>query len=186
MIWHSHKCVFIHIPKTSGSSVEIMFRENGAKYNVKMKHRYASYHAKHHKGAWANFYKFTVVRNPWDRIYSLWFNYKKEGRVKADFHHWLKSLSTNGNSFSKPQVRWIYSNGKNELDYIGRFEEMEKNFDFLIDRFKLDVEIPPHIHNIDGKPSYRDHYEDKTIDLVAKLFEEDIKEFGYNFEGMSK
>ena len=183
MIWKSHECIFIHIPKTSGSSIELMFKENGATYHYKSKHKFASYHAERHSRLWKLYFKFSVVRNPWDRIYSLWYNYFMDGQTKMDFPSYVKKLPMTGKIFDQSQVNWLFVYGRNPMDYVGRFEEKEKVFDFLINRFDLKVDQIPHSKETEGKPPYTDYYDGETIDIVSRVFEDDIREFGYTFDG---
>jgi Sulfotransferase family len=71
MISHQLKCIFIHIPRTAGSSIEnwlqgkdqwIVERETKHLTSLQAKHIYKDY--------WDDYYKFSIVRNPYTRVVS--------------------------------------------------------------------------------------------------------------------
>ena len=77
---HTHKFIFIHIPKNGGTSIRNSFDINGYDKKVVRK-KYP------HDGAmkirdycgdevWNTFYKFAVVRNPYDRLVSYYHFHK--------------------------------------------------------------------------------------------------------------
>ncbi|MEM9827212.1 MAG: sulfotransferase family 2 domain-containing protein [Planctomycetota bacterium] len=100
MICHSHRFVFVHIPKTGGSSVEkMLLREcsldEGAEADAliirnrlpwrgppwlqhltSLEYLNHGYVSPQH---WKSFYKFSVVRNPWARAVS---EYNARGRTR--------------------------------------------------------------------------------------------------------
>ena len=88
MISHEHKCIFIHVPKCAGESIEtaLMGRPNwesddpnyaslGLPDDSKIgqdKHYTISQWKDHIN--FTNYFKFSFVRNPWDRVYSAYRN----------------------------------------------------------------------------------------------------------------
>ena len=70
MINHEHKFIFIHVPRTGGSSIEDQF--NYREGREKNKH-WTLYDWQNHldKEVFNEYFKFTFVRNPWDRMVSL-------------------------------------------------------------------------------------------------------------------
>ena len=88
MISHDFKTIFVHIPKTGGTSIEAMF--GFAEYDKfglltkdkvgKGKHWGAKEYYQYWEDFYKDYFKFTVVRNPWERDLSL-YNMMK-GQVK--------------------------------------------------------------------------------------------------------
>jgi len=89
MITHDHKLIFIHIPKCAGRSISDAF-------NQRFDHFTARHYATEYPDCFHVYTKFTVVRNPYDRLVSL-FHYIKEHRRHStesiycapDFKTWL-------------------------------------------------------------------------------------------------
>ena len=71
MINHQYRCIFIHIPKTGGKSVHRFFGTNWQDH--KDISRYAEELTPE---TFTSYYKFAVVRNPWNRLVSG-YNYQK-------------------------------------------------------------------------------------------------------------
>jgi hypothetical protein len=85
----------------------------------------------------------------------------------------------------KPQLWWIKDlDGRIQMDFIGRFENLQEDFAYIADRIGLeDAELP---HLLAGKnPSYVDFYDDHCRKLVADKYAEEIELFGYKFGQIS-
>ena len=69
MISHEHKFLFIHIPRTGGTSIESQF--NCKENKEKNKHWTLSYWRKTlDRETFDDYFKFAFVRNPWDLMIS--------------------------------------------------------------------------------------------------------------------
>ena len=73
MISHKHKCIFIHIPKCAGTSVEVNFS------NKHSNHCPVAVFARKYPRKFKNYFKFSFVRNPFDRLVSVYAYYVNGG-----------------------------------------------------------------------------------------------------------
>ena len=92
MINNKHNFIFIHIPKTAGTSIESVFGKCRAKHKTIKKTLRDIPQGKTHE----DYFKFTFIRNPWDRIVSL-YEYLKREAIQADkafldFHEWVDTV----------------------------------------------------------------------------------------------
>ena len=95
MISHTHKCIFVHIPKTGGTSVESVLRKDKSKGSD---HHLLLNYSK--KKEFNHYFKFTVVRNTYERVWSLYNYYASGGnqqklKTLTDYfhHYYLKMFS---------------------------------------------------------------------------------------------
>ena len=147
-----------------------------------------------------NTFNFTFVRNPYNRMMSL-FGYLKNIRfVKRNkgedctFEQFINDvINPNGttayNSFRKEdwsitQYDYCYNkSGKKKMDFIGKYENLQEDFKVLMDKFGINPEEYnlPHIYSGHMKlKSYVNHpmfYE--FILMVNKLYPKDFDIFGY-------
>ena len=153
-------------------------------------------------------YVFTFVRNPWDRMISLWkvYNRKDEksftkyrtfeetleiicdpsivSEIKKEHNtpeKWYKSLETiKGGAVScERRINYFMSKGIN-IDFIGRFENYEDDWNKVCSILKIDAKLP-HL-NKTKHDHYSVYYNDQTKKKVAQLLKDDIEAFGYQFE----
>ncbi len=129
---------------------------------------------------WDNYYKFSFERNPWDRQVSF-FNYKNRNRtIKSSFESALrKRKSSYVNNYD------LYSiDGDIALDFIGKYENLEEDFQTITRAIGLDAEMILPVTNAsktsDTKP-YREYYNDKNRHLIAEWYRREIDYFGYEF-----
>ena len=76
MINHEHKCIFIHINKCGGCSVDQFFTGSF------QGHLKALEYKKSYPNDFNNYFKFTFVRNPWDRVVSAYHHFSSETSFK--------------------------------------------------------------------------------------------------------
>lgn len=139
---------------------------------------------------WSEYFTFAFVRNPWSWQVSLYFFVLQ---TKYNHHHEIvKSLG----SF-RDYIRWrvdghkkllsdfVFDESEQRLvDYVGRIETLERDFEEICERVGVDV-ILPH-KNKSKHRDYREYYDDETRELVAQHFAPDIDAFGYCFDGIKE
>lgn len=168
--------LFVHIPKTGGSSITQWLLERGGAYSDGYTHT-ALQHTRHDL---SSVWSFCVVRNPWDRMVST-YHYAKRitgGDQYMSFHEWLKTginYRRHWYSVSTPQLDWI----KVRPTMIMRFENLAHDFSKVQERFN-DYEPLPFVNTTEHLP-YQNYYDDWSRQLVQNLFQADITEFGYTF-----
>ena len=197
MISHKHKCIFIHIPKTAGTSIESALGGWGLTQDNEHKLLGDVYQSQHHtlqsieKTLRQKYFKFTFVRNPWDRFVSLYFYYKGGGNQKSDIHLKkyipldFKSFVTQPldtiipRSHLESQFSYLEESGKIELDFIGRFERLEDDYKYIRTKFGLDQKLSITRKSI--HKHYTEYYDDETRQIVADKYAKDIEYFRYKF-----
>lgn len=154
------------------------------------------------KNIWTNYYKFSFVRNPYDRCVSAFFWMKKnQGRNLRnknfkrlvqkissfpDFNYFIKSVEfeqIRKENFLKPMVDYIYDS-QNQLivDYVGKFENVSKELEKLSLHFNLNNDYQTiHVNESRRKKNYRDYYTNDAQRIVKLAYDSDIRCFGYKF-----
>lgn len=179
--------VFIHINKTGGTSI--------AKAIGMEKNHFTAFDLENivDKETWKKTYKFSFIRNPWDKVLSHYkwrvvTNQTKLRDRSTTFDHWVKvTLGPNKDTFFydkprmfMPQINWLKdSRGQICMDSIGRFESIEDDFKRIALQIGIETKLP-HL-NATLKTNYRDFYDKKTRSLVADWFQEDIAYFNYKY-----
>jgi len=186
------KAIFIHIPKCAGTSV--LSTMGHSKYRS----HYPFYIYKE-----ANFYKyrryfkFSFVRNPWSRMFSV-YNYLKNGGNGAEdlklavsikdisfedfIKNWLTLEKIHSIRLLHPQHSFIYNpfEKKLEVDFLGKVENFQSDMRFICE--KLGLEYIEHKNNVSSESNYRDYYNEETIEIVRNLYSFDVELFGYIYE----
>jgi len=171
----NHNMTFLHIPKTGGQSVrDTLMKVKGAEImplgdkHINVKHPDIWTAEKHFgKLGWT----FCIVRNPYDRIVSMWGHFCRRVSYKGDFREFVTGYA-DYDTFMKPQATWF---NEGEVDYIIRYENLKKDFELI--RQKTGCAGLPHL-NKGGKTSSH-KWEDDLKEFVAKKFKDDFERFNY-------
>ena len=167
-----HKFVFVRITKTASTTIKRMLE----KY-----HSYKSLNLRHMKiqdiriANSDNYFKFAFTRNPWDRFVSA-MKYAYNDFSKKKMIEILKK----GSWVTEHQSEYVFHKNKKVLDYIGKVENLQNDFDYVCDKIKIPKQKLPHKNKTEHK-HYTEYYDDETKEMVAKHFEKDIKLFNYKF-----
>ena len=228
MICRPFKCLFVHVPKTAGQSVEQFFMDrmgldwdsdraevllgdnpDTTRGTQKLAHLSAWEYVNDgfiERGEFDSLFRFSFVRNPFERIVS-------EYRYRNYFHHRsfrdfvLHKLPQPGwddkYRHVMPQFDMLHDpEGRLMVDFVGRFETLQKDFDKVCHWLGLEDSKLPHrnpsnkksrnlkrklrnalFFNGEGrKEHWTEFYDQRTLEAVSRLYEKDIEAFGYRFE----
>jgi chondroitin 4-sulfotransferase 11 len=150
------------------------------------------------------YFKFTFVRNPWDRLLSCYMSkvvrsgagmpMGKYGNVTLrrdmSFQEFAEAVclipDEVANAHFRSQHIFVCGGGSRKdilADYVGRFENLEEDFEIITKRIGIDAQLPhaADTASIRGSRSYRDFYDEKLAEMVGERYREDIDLFGYSF-----
>jgi hypothetical protein len=193
-----HKFLFIHAPKTGGSSIcqalapysedrivrvsptnMDLFELNSPLLGIPSKHaiweQYAEILTPEELG---DLWTFSVARNPWDRIVSYWHSPHHDQRpsmkkvTAADFGNWLQKIAS--------IERYVedFGNIKTWL----RFENLLADFGALTQPLRLPSTLRLPHRNASSHQHYSHYYTPAMRDMVEARFIREIEYFGYTFE----
>jgi hypothetical protein len=196
------KCfLFVHIPKTAGNSIQSVLRDysedqlvalrkeqdgierfglRNPKYKIRKHSTLREYREALRDEQFRKLYKFTCVRNPWDRMVSYYFTptQNPETRSRERFRGIMsKAISVADYLRLDDGEEDPFAN----VDYIMRFENLADDFYTVCGR--LDISPPPLPQlNRSTRAHYSKYYDDELRELVRIRFAADIERFGYTFE----
>ncbi len=204
MISDEHKIIFIHIPKTAGTSIEnVLFKPKNKRASNDLwggPNQYQSGALQHLMSSniikaigmdvFNQYFTFSFSRNPWDKIVS---QYHFTVQRRKDLQH---KIGINENSSFKEyinklfsvdvyiqweqQYKFLYIDGKCVVDFIGKFENLQQDFDIVCDKIGMSRQQLPHKNKSKHK-HYTEYYDDETRQIVAEKYAKDIECFGYKF-----
>ena len=168
------------------------------------------YSLNHGKEKFKEYFKFTFVRNPWDRFISLWVKFKEEVKLQEQFNGLFDlHIDTDFKEpqevlrylllahqkdlllprWFKPQYEYVHDENLRILtNYIGQYEKFQFCFDFLCDRIDVPHKTLPwsseehRRKKKDGK-HYTEWYDDVMINAIAEIYYHDIRTWSYEFGG---
>ena len=194
MICHKHKCIFVHIPRTAGTSVEQAIRPDWSWESFKEeKHILASTAKTIYKEYWDDYFKFSFIRNPWDRMvsmskYSYFYGCEiNNGKLDvSDYKKKFPQIEIDSRSKSvadkySPISNAVYLNILNEeLDFIGRFEKLQEDYNKVCSTIGCTNKLG-HKEQGEEKANYTKFYTEDVKKVVGEVYKKDIEYFGYEF-----
>ncbi len=226
MISDTFRCIFIHIPKNAGTSIESKICSEEGTGNLLPDHRTildlepispaklvklyradqlysmarrAKYFTRRNKIGtfykpsgrvrYENYYKFTVVRNPWSRAYS-WYrnvmndiNHRNRYRISHDCSlHDFVTFHLDNQHALRAQFYWLYdSRGNIPVDFVGRFENLDADFSKIAKTIGLKNAELPRERYTGASASYAEAFNDRAKDAIWKRYKKEIEYFGFEF-----
>jgi Sulfotransferase family len=201
MISFQKRFLFVHIPKTAGNSIQTILRHysedeivalradqdgierfglRNPNYNIKKHSTLAQYRAALGEARFRDLYKFTCVRNPWDRMVSYYFGTAQlvETWDRKEFRKLiLRALSVR----DYLQLDQGEPDPFDNMDYIMRFENLADDFRAVSARLGIPAAPLPQ-YNRSNREHYSKYYDEELRELIRKRFTPEIERFGYAFE----
>jgi hypothetical protein len=201
---HSLKIVFVHIPKTAGTSIEFALgmhsgineiglvyqkhieQNNNTLFGMGLQHLTA-YKIMKSLGEelYSSYYKFSVIRNPYDRLvsYVAWINAKwerKELLTREVFKEYIRMnffLGFSRNRILIPQYNYLYYNGKVLVDKILYFENIINDFSNLAQELNLEINLEKRMTSYHEDFLY--YYGNKEKKIIKDYYKKDFRYFGF-------
>jgi chondroitin 4-sulfotransferase 11 len=165
LLSNEHKFFFMHIPKTGGTSIRnalnqlIQAPQPYTERDMERKHM-SAFLLRDKIYDWDNLWKFTFIRNPYDRMVSYYTFYRmprkvpylhstRKAAIEMSFPEWVRWLKQKefvrlGDHpprkipmWRRPQVDFIYNNGIKLVDHICRYETLEDDYNYIANKLKL-------------------------------------------------
>lgn len=196
IVSHQHKFIFIHIQKTAGSSISKYLKEHsrceetGKHWNAIMIKNFLG------DKIWNEYFKFSFVRDPFDRLVS-WYNMIDS--TGEDINGFFKYIHANADSFADfiekcdqtvyeddgiksvriPQFDYLSDEkGMLAMDFVGKFENLENDFKFVCEKTGLSYEGLIKINDY-AHPAYESYYDEDLLIKTEKIVKKDMEKFGY-------
>lgn len=189
----SKKAIFLHIPKTGGTTVmrlldiRLFFDSNPG---VRPSPQHFSCNILRERiGAekYDNYYKFVFVRNPWARILSSYYwrqqlPKKRPAILFDDFvkkaQHIVQNKLYYEQEFGEhfiPQIEYT-----KDVDDIFRYENFKSSLMTVASKLKTPIPLIP-----DKTPKHYDDYwnfySDSSREIITDIYQDEIVKFGYEF-----
>lgn len=191
-----HRCIFVHIPKCAGISVvKSLFGDFDCGHTSLKR-----YQIMFSPEDFNRYFKFTIVRNPFDRLVSA-FLFMKKGGINEKDKRWAERKFSGYDNFEsfvkgwvnrwnveralhfRPQSQFIcIAPGRHRLDFIGYFENLESDFAHIAGKLQINASLMETNRNLAREKDYRSYYNDETRAIVADIYADDLKLLGYTFD----
>jgi hypothetical protein len=189
----SHRFIFVAVPKTGSSSVEEALQTVRSPTTDQFNRHATCLKLERDlpKAVWENYFKFAFVRDPYDRMLS-WYFYRQREQLR-DPSHPRHHLYTGDWTFAEfierfaddelmlKQVDFIAPHqGGLLVDYVGRYERLQPDFELVCDRLGLPlVELPRVRASARPEGGTAALWTGKSRGIVNDYFREDFEFFGY-------
>lgn len=131
-------------------------------------------------GETKDYFTFSVVRNPWDRIGNIYSTFNKQAN-SGNFEKFIDKLIdyVTKKNITISQYGLLYNDQDEcEMSYIGKYEEIDKVYEYLSKHCSSNIKpVEP-----SGPSNYRSLYHEGTIRLIYDFFKKDCEKFGYNID----
>ena len=202
-ISHKYKFIFIHIPKTAGTTICSSWEGSLLKHICKDTgvlggtHKSAMDLKNMFPHEFPKYKKWTVVRNPYDRMVSKF--YFKQLNPREDFDLEWTDKEAEG---MLPQLYWITDRTTPErtkdpyfrpdthygniiVDRILRYENLENDLSRWLQKLGVDADpkVMPHFRQTRAVGTYHKYFDEKMKSLATFMYREDLRRLNYTWMG---
>lgn len=192
MAWaidRERKVIYIHVPKTGGRSLfhpslGAFRRWNRQRFRSYRGHKLASKLKEELGSAYKDYFVFGMVRNPYERIVSIYIKEQLVFGMKLSLNEWLDAeVPGRLGKFTmlRPQWFWLCNGNQNVIvSHIARYENYDEEVELLCEKLRIsprDITIP-----CVGK-TFRDpwqtYFDQEALDKFNSRNWADFQLFGY-------
>jgi len=198
---HAEKFVFVAVPKTATTTIQIYLNQPKVCDPGKHPHFMEKYHYSYrwilndHPEA-TDYFSFGFTRNPWDRMVSSWIEFTSD---KGQLDVWSRDLTEFRNfedfvlNFSNTRwaqeihfqpASWYLGCATEQVDFIGRYENLNEDFRTVLSKLGrpvFDIVSTRKFRKTNRDSNYHSYYTDKMVEIVGSHFHDDIINFGYTY-----
>ncbi|MDX1572016.1 MAG: sulfotransferase family 2 domain-containing protein [Xanthomonadales bacterium] len=200
--------IFVHVRKAAGSSMRRVLRPYAvAKSSGRMnkllsraglvrdyRRRWFRHHAALSDAQqsmpadrFRSYFKFAFVRNPWDRLvseYEFLRGFPRHRRhqraMQLSFPEFVRYQATRSDAYQFPML--CDRSGQVGMDFIGRFENLQADFDHVCHMLRLEPIELPHANRGETRDP-AEYYDAETIEFVRETWRDAVELFGYTGPG---
>ncbi len=201
MISFQKRFLFVHIHKTAGNSIQSILRRysedeivsarahqdgierfgvRNPNYQIKKHSTLAEYRVALGEEQFRRLYKFTCVRNPWDRMISLYFSPSRK-RAHWDRKLFKKLVSNTSSATDHLRLEKDDADPFSNVDRVMRFETLATDFRSVCAELAIPWAPLPN-YNRSSREHYSKYYDDELREMVRGRFTSEIERFGYTFD----
>lgn len=206
IISHKYKFIFFALPKTGTHSIRFALRPHLGEHDeehVALFHQskfdieeFKTRNNGHfsvqeimphlRKEVWDTYYKFTFVRNPYDRFVSaiVFTNknlQKHPALVKPFIEKFVTKPGFEENIFFKPLYDYLINEAGNFcMDFIGKTETMEQDYQKICTHLGIPIESIG-IENSTKRNTYQEALSPLSKLKIEEIYKNDIEKFRYSF-----
>jgi len=178
---HRNKLIFVHLPKCAGTSIEVGFTgESWSQGQYLHEQHLTAAEARDAYGGtvFDSYFKFTIVRNPWDLLiaYYLWGCWGLRGHADTSLKGRLRRFFGRSKAWGHPfrADKSGFGTHPTLTEYLDDSERFNKAG---ISAVEL-----PHRLKSNRTQHYSQYYSDEAGEIVRDKYNSGIEAFNYDFE----
>ena len=204
------KLVYLSVPKAACSSIKAALAKAGGIVvaNNQSVHSHPQMRIQEGRlnAAQSGFYKFSFVRNPFERLVSCYREkimfIPSPEHPKPLYEYYFFSLPAHisfaefaervaqipdplADNHFKSQLALLYSEGELQVDYVGKMEDLNNEWKRIAEEYQFDPNLVP--SNVTKSrqgchSDYRLYYTEALAKLVRERYRQDVEVFGYEHD----
>jgi len=211
--------LFVHVPRTGGNTIQsvlmpyaddLLLQKDSKQHQFELrakngqltKHsKLSQYYRVLGEDDACSMYKFTSIRNPWDRLLSRWFlfrfgpenNPKTRGRWvfrrrvqpkwnSLEFRKYLEWKLQKDGVGAWSIMPFITIEDQVAIDDYIRFGSLVEDLRRICSRLELSIKSIPRLNKSRSRFSFKRYYDSTARDLVSEVCRDEIEYFGFKFD----
>lgn len=176
-----NKHIFVHVPKTAGTSMERtpFVGGNGHESARSIRDRLG-------EEEFRSFFSWGFVRNPFDRLVSVFHAIHQHpdqcgvrDEVTVDFTKFIQNVPKLSFTHVRSMSYYLCDpEGKVLVDFVGRYETLQQDWDFVCTRLRQ-AAVLGH-KNKTEHDNFWSYYDEEALQIVSEHYRSDFENFGYS------